>query len=85
MPAIIGTQFQGEWALYSCSMLTAALTNITQLYPETRDENIQYIDKLISIVMSYEMRYYDNIRWKEDPLETLDDDKSHISYLSHLA
>lgn len=85
MPAIIGTQFQGEWALYSCSMLTAALTNITQLYPETRDENIQYIDKLISIVMSYEMRYYDNMRWKEDPLETLDGDKSHISYLSHLA
>ncbi|MBR6538428.1 MAG: hypothetical protein IKT76_01040 [Bacteroides sp.] len=85
MPAIIGTQFQGEWALYSCSMLSAALTNIAHLYPETKDENNQYIDKLITIVMSYEMRYYDNMRWKEDPLETLDGDKSHISYISHLA
>lgn len=85
MPSVIGTQFQGEWALYSCSMLTAAQTNITHLYPGTRDENIQYIDKLITIVMSYEMRYYDNMRWKEDALETLDGDKSHISYLSHLA
>lgn len=85
MPAIIGTQFQGEWALYSCSMLTAALTNITQLYPETKQEHIQYIDKLINIVLSPEMRYYDTMRWDEDPLETLDGEKSHISYLSHLA
>ena len=44
MPAGIGTQFQGEWALYSCSMLSAALVNISQLYPETKEENLQYID-----------------------------------------
>ena len=41
MPSGIGTQFQGEWALYSCSMLSAALVNITQLYPETKEENLQ--------------------------------------------
>lgn len=85
MPAIIGTQFQGEWALYSCSMFAAALTNIAQQYPETKEEHIQYIDKLINIVLSPEMRYYDTMRWDEDPLETLDGEKSHISYLSHLA
>lgn len=85
MPTLIGTQFQGEWALYSCSMLSAALVNISQLYPETKEENIQYIDSLINIVMSPALRYYDKMRWHEDPLESLDGDESHVSYLSHLA
>ena len=40
MPGGIGLQFQGEWALYSCSMLTKALSNIALLYPETKDESI---------------------------------------------
>lgn len=85
MPASIGTQFQGEWALYSCSMLSAALVNISRLYPETQKEHIQYIDSLINIVMSPELRHYDTMRWHEDPLDTLDGDESHVSYLSHLA
>lgn len=85
MPAGIGTQFQGEWALYSCSMLSAALVNISHLYPETREENILYTDSLINIVMSPEIRYYDTMRWDEDPLETLDGNSSHVSYISHLA
>ena len=85
MPSGIGVQFQGEWALYSCSMLSAALVNISHLYPETKDDNLQYIDSLIQIVMSPEMRYYDTMRWDEDPLESLHGDNSHVSYLSHLA
>ena len=85
MPSAIGEQFQGEWALYSCSMFSAALVNITQLYPETKADNLQKIDSLIKIVMSDELRKYDRMRWYEDPLETLDGDKSHVSYLSHLA
>lgn len=85
MPSSIGVQFQGEWALYSCSMLSAALVNISHHYPETKEENLQYIDSLITIVMSPEMRYYDKMRWNEDPLESLDGDNSHVSYLSHLA
>lgn len=52
MPDGIGAQFKGEWALYSCSMLTKALTNIAQLYPETEDESCDSIDSLIRIVLS---------------------------------
>ena len=85
MPTAIGVQFQGEWALYSCSMLSAALVNLSYLYPETREENITYIDSLINIVLSPEIRYYDTMRWGEDPLESLDENNSHVSYLSHLA
>lgn len=85
MPSFIGTQFQGEWALYSCSMLSSALANISRLYPETKEENLQSINELIDIVLSPEIRHYDAMRWEEDPLETLDGNESHISYLSHLA
>lgn len=85
MPSGIGMQFQGEWALYSCSMLSAALVNISHLYPETTEENLKHLDGLIQIVMSPEMRYYDTMRWDEDPLESLNGNNSHVSYLSHLA
>ena len=85
MPSAIGPQFQGEWALYTCSMLTAALENISRLYPETKDESIGYIDSLIHVVLSSEIREYDRERWGEDPLESLEGEESHISYLSHLA
>lgn len=85
MPQSIGPQFQGEWALYSCSMLAQALANIAKIFPETADESVKHIDSLISIAMSPELRLYDNGRWGEDPLETLSGNNSHISYISHLA
>lgn len=85
MPGDIGVQYQGEWALYSCSMLTEALANMAELYPETKDDAVADIDSLIKIIKSPELRRYDKMRWGEDPLESLDGDKSHVSYLSHLA
>ena len=85
MPSAVGPHFQGEWAIYSTSMLSAALVNIARLYPETREEAAEKIDSLIRITMSPELRRYDASEWGEDPLETLDGDKSHISYISLLA
>lgn len=85
MPGGLGLQFQGEWALYSCSMLSKALSNISILYPEAKQESINTIDSLIQIVKSRELRLYDKMRWEEDPLDSIAGDKSHISYLSHLA
>ncbi|MDE5837776.1 MAG: hypothetical protein K2H39_01855 [Paramuribaculum sp.] len=85
MPSGIGLQFQGEWALYSCSMLTEALSNMVELYPETKGEAIATVDNIIQIVKSPELRLYDKMRWGEDPLESLGGNESHVSYLSHLA
>lgn len=85
MPGGIALQFQGEWALYSCSMLTEALANMAYLYPETKYSAVMMIDSLIQIVMSPEIRSYDILRWGKDPLESLSGNKSHISYISHLA
>jgi len=68
----IGLQFQDEWALYSCSMLTTALANIAELYPETKPEAVKKIDSLIQIVRSPKLRLYDKMCWEEALLESLD-------------
>ena len=85
MPSAVGKHFQGEWAIYSTSMLSAALVNIAKLYPETREEAAEKIDSLIKITMSPELREYDASSWGEDPLESLRGERSHISYISLLA
>lgn len=85
MPSGIGDQFKGEWALYTCSMTSAALANIALLYPQNRDVSIKFISKIIDIALSPEIREYDWARWDEDPMDGIYGDLSHISYYSHLA
>ena len=81
----IGAQFQGEWALYSCSMTSAALANIAILYPQNKELSIKFIGQIIDIALSPEIREYDTFRWMEDPMEGIYGNLSHISYYSHIA
>lgn len=81
----IGAQFEGEWALYSCSMTTAALANIAILYPKNKDMAIMFIEQIIDIALSPDIYEYDAMRWMEDPIEGIQGDVSHISYYSHIA
>lgn len=85
MPSGIGMQFQGDWALYTCSMTAAALVNIGLQYPEHKERAIENIEKIIEIALSPDIRRYDRMRWDEDPLDGYSDMNSHVSYLSHLA
>ena len=85
MPSGIGEQFQGEWALYTCSMTSAALANIAVLYSQNKELSIKFIGQIIDIAMSEEIREYDSLRWREDPMDGIYGNLSHISYYSHLA
>ena len=85
IPSGIGEQFQGEWALYTCSMTSAALANIAILYPQNKELSIKFIGQIIDIAMSEEIREYDRLRWREDPMDGIYGNLSHISYYSHLA
>lgn len=85
MPSGIDEQFQGEWALYTCSMTSAALANIAILYPQNKELSIKFIGQIIDIAMSEEIREYDRLRWREDPMDGIYGNLSHISYYSHLA
>ena len=85
MPSGIGEQFQGEWAIYSCSMTCAALANIAILYPKNKELSIKFIGEIIDIALSEEIKEYDSMRWGEDPMDGIYGNRSHISYYSHVA
>ena len=84
MPAGLPPQFQGEWAIVSYSMTALALTNMAQLYPETRAESARVVSSLVEQVLAEPVRKFDVARWKEDPIDTLESGRGHIGYLGHL-
>lgn len=85
MPSVLGEEYGGQWAIYSCSMLSAALLNISRLYPEEKERCIERLEQLVRITLSPEIRHYDTIQWKKDALETLSGNSGHMTYLSILA
>lgn len=84
-PSVIGREYQGEWAIYCCSMLTHALANIAVLYPDKRIKCPELISQMIKIVNTPIIREYDTMQWKEDAIESLDGANHHMTYLSILA
>ena len=85
MPEIIGRQFQGQWAIYACSMTAFALCNIIKLFPDTKDKYLYRLPELIDLVNTPTIRLYDTMWWEEDAMETLDGNNSHMTYLSIIA
>lgn len=85
MPDVIGRLYQGEWAIYACSMTACALCNLIRLYPELKDDYIEKVAQLIELTNTPVIRFYDTMWWQEDAMETLEGEKSHMTYLSILA
>lgn len=85
MPRPLGPYYGAQWAIYSCTHLNAALANISRLYPEHKDACLQRMERVIDMVLTPEVRAYDTQPWREDALETLSGNKSHMTYLSLLA
>lgn len=85
MPEAIGRAYQGQWAIYACSMTTCALCNLIRLYPELREKYLPKVAILIEQTDTPEIRAYDTDWWKEDAMESLDGNSSHMTYLSILA
>ena len=85
VPSVLPEWAKGEWAIYSCSMLTHALANIGYLYPEKKDKIPQLIARMVEIVNTPVIRKYDTLQWHEDAMESLHTDHHHMTYLSILA
>lgn len=75
----------GEQALYTCAYSVAALRNVSELYPETRNENLLKMQHLIGIAMSPLLCKYDTDSRGEDVWDDDDLNNSHMTYLSVLA
>lgn len=65
MPEVIGRQFQGQWALYACSMTACALCNLIRLYPELKNDYLNKVIQLIDHTNTPVIRFYDTMWWKD--------------------
>ena len=84
-PKLLGDYYGPQWSIYAAVMTVAALSNIARLWPEEKAKALTRMEKLVEIVMSEEFQRYDALQWGEYPLDTLDGDKDHMTYLSLLA
>lgn len=84
MPSHLSSLFQGEWAMGTYSMLSAALANISFILPDTREESLNVVRAMIYKAQGEEFKKFDTVSWNEDALATLDGDGGHIGYLGHL-
>lgn len=84
-PKILGPYYGPQWSIYSCVNLIAALANISHIWPETRGKCLNRMEKLLVLLQSEQLKRYDASEWGEDPIESLEGNKSHVTYLSILA
>lgn len=84
VPPYVGDQIAGEMVISTCCQTTIALTNLAFSYPETREESLRAIRRLIQFVLAPEQREFDNVSWNEDPLESLDTEDGHVWYLGNV-
>lgn len=85
VPAALGPQFQGEWALVSLSMTALALGGLSQRFPESAGSLPQELDQIAARALSPELHAFDTNRWGAPALSTLGTDAGHVGYLGHLA
>lgn len=85
MPSVIGLYYQGQWAIYAAVMTAVAACNIVRIYPDLKSQYLPKVPKIVDIIMSPELKHYDASSFHEDPLTSLDGNKSHMTYLSLLA
>jgi hypothetical protein len=79
-----GDFIRSEWALGTLSMTTAALCNLALTYPDTRDDALERVTRLVDRALVPSTRAFDRQAWGEDPIDTLDGPAGHIGYLGHL-
>ena len=85
MPKELGPMYGGEWAIYSLCFTAVALTNISRIYPDTKDHALPRVEQLIDRINTPEIRRYDTMKWREDAIDGIDGDNDHMTYLSLLA
>lgn len=79
----VGIPFQQEWSLVATSMTAMTLADLSFRFPETREESVKYLDSLVQLMLSDELRSLGEIMWNNDPLENLDTEPAQAWYMAH--
>lgn len=76
--------FSGEWLFGTYMMAAMGFGQSAVLYPETKDKNMELMNKCIEKMISQKGREFDTNCWCEDPIDSLDGDRHHAAYLGYL-
>lgn len=79
MPKELGRFYGGQWAIYSCCYTAVALANISLIYPDLKAEMLPYIESLIELTNTPDIRRYDTMKWKEDAMDGIDGPNDHMT------
>lgn len=84
MPSVFHSPFKEELAISTLSMTTLALTNLAFRFPETREETLFAMDRMLQRMLSPEIRRFEILWWGQDALDSLEKPQGQIGYLGHL-
>lgn len=84
MPSELSPHYQGEWALVTASMTVASLANLSSMYVDSKADNLQYMQSIITETLTERYRQFDKDRWKTDAMESLKTKEGHLGYLGHV-
>ncbi len=79
-----GDLFKNEWRFGTCQMSALGLLQVCMQQPHHRAEFLPAAERAIDEMLSERMRAFDAVRWREDPLATLDGPQGHAAYLGYL-
>jgi hypothetical protein len=77
--------FDGEWLFGTYQMAGVGFCQEARLFPERREHLFPLIERCIERVLSEDVKAFDVASWNADPIESLDDPRSHhAAYLGYL-
>jgi hypothetical protein len=76
--------FHNEWLLGTYQMAALGLLQVCLELPERRAEFLPVAERAIDELLSERVRAFDTVRWREDPLASLDGPRGHAAYLGYL-
>ncbi|MDP6959467.1 MAG: hypothetical protein QF645_11725, partial [Planctomycetota bacterium] len=77
------TLYDSEWKFGSYMMAGAGLGQVILEHPQTRDEFLPEMEKILDALLSDRVAYFDSMKWGEKALENLDGNNDHAAYLGY--
>ncbi len=77
--------FQGEWLFGTYLTAGLGFGQMAWLHPELREHNTLLMEQCIERILSEEVRAFDKLLWRQDPIEALKqpDSGDHAAYLGY--
>ncbi len=76
-------QFNGEWLFGTYLMAGLGYGQTALEHPEWRTRHLQLMEHCIDRILTPGVRAFDRESWRNDPIDSLDEDSDHAAYLGY--